>query len=206
MASSTDSWTQIGGNSVCRRHRTVAFDATDFERVAQFFDELPAPIDHLLFTGPGPYYASLVARVIAFLTCVIPKRWWMASAREYQLARPAVMTEHHRRSVLRQILILLVKRFIYLPHQRWLIESIDVFLDQRAQPRRDSPDGFTVARDIREHNTREQTLVAGRHVVQVTTACCGFDGFEWINPTKPGSFTSLSATLLPPHTSVQSNW
>jgi hypothetical protein len=42
----------------------------------------------------------------------------MASAREYQLARPAVMTEHHRRSVLRQILILPVKRFIYLPHQR----------------------------------------------------------------------------------------
>jgi len=38
---------------------TVAFDATDFERVAQFFDELPAPIDHLLLTGPGPYYASL---------------------------------------------------------------------------------------------------------------------------------------------------
>jgi hypothetical protein len=58
----------------------------------------------------------------------------------------------------------------------WLHESIDVFLDQRTQPRRESPDGFTVARDIREHNTREQTLVAGRHVVQVTTACCGFDG------------------------------
>jgi NAD(P)-dependent dehydrogenase (short-subunit alcohol dehydrogenase family) len=38
---------------------TVAFDATDFERLAQFFDELPAPIDHLLLTGPGPYYASL---------------------------------------------------------------------------------------------------------------------------------------------------
>jgi len=37
---------------------TVAFDASDFERVAQFFDELP-PIDHLLLTGPGPYYASL---------------------------------------------------------------------------------------------------------------------------------------------------
>ena len=37
----------------------VAFDATDFERLAQFFDELPAPIDHLLVTGPGPYYAPL---------------------------------------------------------------------------------------------------------------------------------------------------
>ena len=38
---------------------TAAFDATDFERLAQFFDELPAPIDHLLLTGPGPYYAPL---------------------------------------------------------------------------------------------------------------------------------------------------
>jgi NAD(P)-dependent dehydrogenase (short-subunit alcohol dehydrogenase family) len=39
--------------------RTVAFDATDFERLARFFDELPGPIDHLLLTGPGPYYAPL---------------------------------------------------------------------------------------------------------------------------------------------------
>ena len=38
---------------------TVAFDATDFDRLAQFFDELPARIDHLLLTGPGPYYAPL---------------------------------------------------------------------------------------------------------------------------------------------------
>lgn len=38
---------------------TVAFDATDFERLAQFFEELPTPIDHLLLTGPGPYYAPL---------------------------------------------------------------------------------------------------------------------------------------------------
>ena len=38
---------------------TVAFDATDFDRLAQFFDELPTPIDHVLVTGPGPYYAPL---------------------------------------------------------------------------------------------------------------------------------------------------
>jgi len=38
---------------------TVAFDATDFERLAQFFDELPTQIDHVLVTGPGPYYAPL---------------------------------------------------------------------------------------------------------------------------------------------------
>jgi NAD(P)-dependent dehydrogenase (short-subunit alcohol dehydrogenase family) len=38
---------------------TSAFDATDFERLGKFFDELPAPIDHVLVTGPGPYYAPL---------------------------------------------------------------------------------------------------------------------------------------------------
>jgi NAD(P)-dependent dehydrogenase (short-subunit alcohol dehydrogenase family) len=38
---------------------TAAFDATDSERLAHFFDEIPAPIDHLLLTGPGPYYAPL---------------------------------------------------------------------------------------------------------------------------------------------------
>ena len=38
---------------------TVAFDATDFDRLAQFFDELVTPIDHVLVTGPGPYYAPL---------------------------------------------------------------------------------------------------------------------------------------------------
>jgi len=37
----------------------AAFDATDFERLGKFFDELPAPIDHVLVTGPGPYYAPL---------------------------------------------------------------------------------------------------------------------------------------------------
>src|SRR5215467_6918030 len=39
--------------------RTAAFDATDFGRLAKFFDELPKPIDHVLVTGPGPYYAPL---------------------------------------------------------------------------------------------------------------------------------------------------
>jgi len=39
--------------------RIAAFDATDFDRLARFFDELPTPIDHVLVTGPGPYYAPL---------------------------------------------------------------------------------------------------------------------------------------------------
>jgi NAD(P)-dependent dehydrogenase (short-subunit alcohol dehydrogenase family) len=39
--------------------RAAAFDATDFERLETFFDELPTPIDHVLVSGPGPYYAQL---------------------------------------------------------------------------------------------------------------------------------------------------
>jgi NAD(P)-dependent dehydrogenase (short-subunit alcohol dehydrogenase family) len=39
--------------------RSAAFDATDFERLDRFFDELPTPIDHVLVTGPGPYYGTL---------------------------------------------------------------------------------------------------------------------------------------------------
>jgi NAD(P)-dependent dehydrogenase (short-subunit alcohol dehydrogenase family) len=44
---------EVGAQSV------VAFDATDFDRLESFFDELPTPIDHVLVTGPGPYYAPL---------------------------------------------------------------------------------------------------------------------------------------------------
>jgi NAD(P)-dependent dehydrogenase (short-subunit alcohol dehydrogenase family) len=39
--------------------RIAAFDVTDFGRLAEFFGNLPGPIDHVLVTGPGPYYAPL---------------------------------------------------------------------------------------------------------------------------------------------------
>jgi len=39
--------------------RVAAFDATDFDELGAFFDGLPAPVDHVLVTGPGPYYAPL---------------------------------------------------------------------------------------------------------------------------------------------------
>ena len=38
---------------------TSAFDATDFEQLANFFNQLPNPIDHVMVTGSGPYYAPL---------------------------------------------------------------------------------------------------------------------------------------------------
>jgi NAD(P)-dependent dehydrogenase (short-subunit alcohol dehydrogenase family) len=37
----------------------AAFDALDFDRLGRFFDALPEPVDHVLVTGPGPYYAPL---------------------------------------------------------------------------------------------------------------------------------------------------
>jgi len=36
---------------------TTAFDATDFEQLGRFFNEVSKPIDHVLVTGLGPYYA-----------------------------------------------------------------------------------------------------------------------------------------------------
>ena len=48
------------GSERTRGAPAAAFDATDFERLAHFFGELPSPIDHVLVTGPGPYYAPLV--------------------------------------------------------------------------------------------------------------------------------------------------
>lgn len=39
--------------------RVTAFDATDFQRLGKFFDELTKPVNHVLVTGPGPYYAPL---------------------------------------------------------------------------------------------------------------------------------------------------
>jgi NAD(P)-dependent dehydrogenase (short-subunit alcohol dehydrogenase family) len=37
----------------------AAFDALDFDRLGQFFDEMPRPIDHVMVTGPGPHYGPL---------------------------------------------------------------------------------------------------------------------------------------------------
>ena len=38
---------------------SAAFDATDFARLDRFFEGLPTPSDHVLVTGPGPYYGTL---------------------------------------------------------------------------------------------------------------------------------------------------
>jgi NAD(P)-dependent dehydrogenase (short-subunit alcohol dehydrogenase family) len=38
---------------------TAAFDVTDWAALDAFFAGLPGPVDHILVTGPGPYYAPL---------------------------------------------------------------------------------------------------------------------------------------------------
>ena len=38
---------------------TAAFDATDPDALGRFFTGLPTTIDHVMVTGPGPYYAPL---------------------------------------------------------------------------------------------------------------------------------------------------
>jgi NAD(P)-dependent dehydrogenase (short-subunit alcohol dehydrogenase family) len=39
---------------------TAAFDAKDAAALKRFFEDLPAPIDHVLVTGPGPDYGPLL--------------------------------------------------------------------------------------------------------------------------------------------------
>jgi NAD(P)-dependent dehydrogenase (short-subunit alcohol dehydrogenase family) len=38
---------------------SAAFDAIDFKHLRRFFDELPNPVDHIMVTAGGPYYARL---------------------------------------------------------------------------------------------------------------------------------------------------
>jgi NAD(P)-dependent dehydrogenase (short-subunit alcohol dehydrogenase family) len=44
---------------------TAAFDATAPARLEQFFADLPEPVDHVLVTGSGPYYAPLAEMDLA---------------------------------------------------------------------------------------------------------------------------------------------
>jgi short-subunit dehydrogenase len=39
---------------------SAAFDATDTDRLEQFFDDLPGPIDDVIVTAGGPHYEPLV--------------------------------------------------------------------------------------------------------------------------------------------------
>jgi NAD(P)-dependent dehydrogenase (short-subunit alcohol dehydrogenase family) len=45
--------------------RTAAFDANDTQALQQFFEAIPAPIDHVLVTAGGPRYGPLLEMDIA---------------------------------------------------------------------------------------------------------------------------------------------
>ncbi len=57
---------------------STAFDATDVERLERFFDELPTPIDHILVTGGGPYYARLADMDFARARRNVDEKFWLA--------------------------------------------------------------------------------------------------------------------------------
>ncbi|MFF0290403.1 SDR family oxidoreductase [Streptomyces sp. NPDC005262] len=44
---------------------TAAFDATDADRLKQFFQDLPGPVDHVMVTAGGPFYMPLESMDLA---------------------------------------------------------------------------------------------------------------------------------------------
>jgi NAD(P)-dependent dehydrogenase (short-subunit alcohol dehydrogenase family) len=65
---------------------TAVFDAADPERLARFFDELRAPVDHVLVTAGGPYYAPLAEMDFAQARRSVDEHLWLA----LHLARAAI--------------------------------------------------------------------------------------------------------------------
>jgi NAD(P)-dependent dehydrogenase (short-subunit alcohol dehydrogenase family) len=57
---------------------SAAFDATDFERLARFFDELPTPVDHVMVTAGGPYYARLTDIDFDKARLVVEQHLWLS--------------------------------------------------------------------------------------------------------------------------------
>ena len=66
---------------------SAAFDATDFDRLTQFFAGLPRPIDHVLVTAGGPYYAPLADIDLRDAQRMIDEHMWLP-IRLAQIAPP----------------------------------------------------------------------------------------------------------------------
>jgi NAD(P)-dependent dehydrogenase (short-subunit alcohol dehydrogenase family) len=64
---------------------SAAFDATDPARLAEFFAGLPAPVDHVMVSGSGPYYAPLDEFDFAEARRDVDQHLWLA----FHLAREA---------------------------------------------------------------------------------------------------------------------
>jgi NAD(P)-dependent dehydrogenase (short-subunit alcohol dehydrogenase family) len=56
---------------------TAAFDATDTARLQEFFGELARPVDHVLVTGSGPYYAPLAELDLARARSDVETHLWL---------------------------------------------------------------------------------------------------------------------------------
>jgi NAD(P)-dependent dehydrogenase (short-subunit alcohol dehydrogenase family) len=56
---------------------SAAFDATDLERLERFFHELPTPIDHIMVTSGGPYYARLADMDFAKARRTVEEVFWL---------------------------------------------------------------------------------------------------------------------------------
>jgi NAD(P)-dependent dehydrogenase (short-subunit alcohol dehydrogenase family) len=56
---------------------TAAFDATDTDRLERFFQELPAPIDHVMVTAGGMYYAPLADFDFAEARRALDEHLWL---------------------------------------------------------------------------------------------------------------------------------
>jgi NAD(P)-dependent dehydrogenase (short-subunit alcohol dehydrogenase family) len=65
---------------------TAAFDATDPDALARFFEDLPKPIDHVLVTAGRPNYAPLAEMDFAEARRTVEEHLWLP----LQLARIAV--------------------------------------------------------------------------------------------------------------------
>jgi NAD(P)-dependent dehydrogenase (short-subunit alcohol dehydrogenase family) len=57
---------------------TAAFDAADREAMSRFLAQLPGPIDHVISTAGGPYYAPLAEIDIAEAARSLDDHFWLA--------------------------------------------------------------------------------------------------------------------------------
>jgi NAD(P)-dependent dehydrogenase (short-subunit alcohol dehydrogenase family) len=57
---------------------TAAFDAADFDRLERFFEDLPTPVDHVMVTAGGPYYAPLAEMDFAEARRSVDDHVWLA--------------------------------------------------------------------------------------------------------------------------------
>jgi NAD(P)-dependent dehydrogenase (short-subunit alcohol dehydrogenase family) len=64
----------------------AAFDVGDIDRLAQFLDGLATPLDHILLTGGGPYYAPLAEMDFAQARRSVDDHLWLPM----QIARLAI--------------------------------------------------------------------------------------------------------------------